>query len=517
MKHLLSFLCLFLLATAALAQAPHAINYQGVARNANGAPYANQQVSIRISVRAGLPDGAIEYSETRSVTTNQFGLFNIQIGSPGATQVQGNFSVINWSDVKKYLQTEIAVGGQSFVNMGTTQMVSVPFAISSQQTRHLKLPFDTSINVNTGNPVFRIRNAGGISSTLRSESVKSLSIEAISDDYTAIRAFTKGKKMAGVDGVANADSAYGVHGYVHFNYKGGVAVYGDGSLDNNGVRGSSINKAGVQGFSEKNYGVYGSSKDFNAVAGMSVNMAAVYGHSTKSTGVIGATEDGDGGVYGGAGFYSTKKQYGVMGEATQNSIGVLARNNTDESLALSVEGKVKIAGFRQAPAEGKVLSSDASGNATWQYPQTIAFRASSIVNNGQQNVPSVEWSEVKFHQTPKYNVGNAFNSNNSKFTVPAKGIYHFDVQIEWLNNTRWNGIRIIRNRNGDIAAIANDLNEEEGSYVNYGYSVFNRASVDFLLEKGDVVYVEAYSHIGNRIKGADSRTFFNGHLVMRLP
>lgn len=517
MKHLFSFLFLFLFAAVALAQAPHAINYQGVARNNNGAPYANQQVSIRISVRAGLPDGTVEYSETRTVTTNQFGLFSIQIGSAGASNVQGSFSNVNWSDANKYLQTEISVSGQPFVNIGTTQMVSVPFAISSQQAKHLKFPFDTTVSISNGYPVFNIRNTGSISTSIfQGESVNGLAFSGASDNYTAIRSYTKAKKMAGVEGIANADSAYGIYGAVHFSNKDGVAVYGDGSLNNNGVRGKSVNKAGVQGYSEKNYGVYGQSKDFDAVAGISTNSSGVYGSSVNNIGVIGFTDQGDGAVYGGAGFFASKKQFGVMGEATGNSVGVLAKNNTSTSLALSVEGKMKIAGYGQAPAAGKVLTSDASGNATWQYPQTIAFRSSGIVNNGNQNVPSTEWSEVRFYQVPKYNFGEAYEGSSSKFTVPEKGIYHFDVQVEWVDNTRWNGIRIIRNKNGAITALANDLSEEEGSYVNYGYSVFNRASVDFLLDKGDVIYVEAYSHMGNRIKGADSRTFFNGHLVMRV-
>lgn len=517
MKHLFSFLFLFLFAAVTLAQAPHAINYQGVARNNNGAPYANQQVSIRISLRAGSPDGTVEYGETRTVITNQFGLFSIQIGSAGASNVQGSFSNVNWSDANKYLQTEISVSGQPFVNIGTTQMVSVPFAISSQQAKHLKFPFDTTVSISNSYPVFNIRNTGSMSTSIfRGESVNGLSFLGISENYSAIRGFTKAKKMAGIDGVAHTDSAYGIYGYIPFTYKDGIAVYGDGSLNNNGVRGKSVNRVGVQGFSEKNYGVYGESKDFSAVAGMSRNSSGLYGHSVYGTGVIGYTEEGDGAVYGGVGFNTGKRQYGVMGEATGYSVGVLARNNTDESLALSVEGKMKISGYQQLPAAGKVLTSDASGNATWQYPQTIAFRSSSIVNNGNQNVPFAEWSQVKFHQSPKYNIGNAYDGISSKFTVPEKGIYHFDVQVEWVNNTRWNGIRIIRNVNGVITALANDLSEDEGTYVNYGYSVFNRASVDFLLEKGDVIYVEAYSHIGNKIKGADSRTFFNGHMVMRV-
>ena len=517
MKQFCTFLFFILLTVVTLAQAPQAINYQGVARNSNGAPYVNQTVNIRLSLRAGAPEGTVEYSETRTVTTNQFGLFNIQIGSAGASNIQGSFSGVNWSDANKYLQTEISINGQPFVNIGTTQMMSVPFAISSQQAKHLKLPFDTSVNISSDNPVFKIRNTGSQSKSIfQSESVNGLAFEGTSDNNSAIKGISKAKKMAGIEGISLADSSYGIYGYAGYLYKDGVAVFGEGNANSYGVRGTSVNKAGVQGFSDNNYGVYGDSKNFNGVAGMSRNSSGLYGHSVNGTGVIGYTEEGDGAVYGGVGFNTLKNQYGVMGEASGYSVGVLARNNTTTSLALSVEGKMKISGYTQQPAAGKVLTSDASGNATWQYPQTVAFRASSIVNNGNQNVSFAEWAEVRFNQTPKYNYGDAYDGSSSKFIVPAKGIYHFDVQLEWVNNTRWNGIRIIRNVNGVITALANDLSEDQGTYINYGYSVFNRASVDFLLEKGDVIYVEAYSHEGNKIKGADSRTFFNGHLVMRV-
>jgi hypothetical protein len=659
MKQFFSLLILLQFTVAVWAQAPQAINYQGVARNASGVAYAGQQINVRLSIRTGIPDGTVEYSETRSVTTNQFGLFNVQIGSTGASVIQGNFTAINWSAGSKFLQTEISVNGQPYTNLGTTQMMSVPFSLHSNESKDLifpfsksigtsgnmfsltndntsnssntikstavggrafhgsattgvggfflsnsgtgmygesnsgtaiwgespngngiigisnnvngigvtavnnangialavdgnvringgntnpgvgkvltsdasgnatwqtaiaggssfKLPLDTTVNINNSN-VFRIKNTTTASyNTITGESFNGYGMLGSSENSTGVFGSTKGKNQSAVGATAFADSAVGVRGYVHFNFKDGVGVFGDGAINNNGVRGKSTNKAGVQGFSEKNYGVYGESKDFDAVAGISTNQAGVSGTSVKGVGVIGYTMEGTGAVYGGAGFWSGAKQFGVMGEATANSIGVIAKNNTTTSLALSVEGKMKISGYGQNPGVGKVLTSDASGNATWEHPQSFAFRSSSIVNNGNQNVPFATWSEVKFHQTPKYNVGDGYNGNTSKFVAPEKGIYHFDVQIEWVENTRWTGVRIMRNSGGIITAIANDFTDEQGTYVNYGYLVFNRASTDFLLEKGDIIYIEAYTHSDNKIKGADSRTFFNGHLIMRF-
>jgi len=657
MKQFFSSLLFLLLTVAVWAQAPQAINYQGVARNASGVAYAGQSISLKLSVHTGIPDGTIEYSETRSVTTNQFGLFNVQIGGTGASAIQGNFSTINWAVGAKFLQTEISVNGQPYTNLGTTQMMSVPFALHSNESKDLifpfsksigtagnmfsltndhtssssntikstavggrafygsattgvggfflsnsgtgiysesnsgtaiwgespngngihgvsnfingvgilaqnnaggtalavdgnlringgntnpgvgkvltsdangnatwqtlisdgggfKLPFDTTVNI--GNSiVFRLKNTSAVPyNTISGESLNGYGIAGFSENNTGVFGSTKGKMQNAIGATAFADSAVGVRGYVHFNFKDGVGVFGDGAINNNGVRGKSTNKAGVQGFSEKNYGVYGQSKDFDAVAGSSLNMAGVSGNSVNGIGVVGVSENGPGAIYGSAG-YAGNANFGVMGEAWGYSTGVKAKNNTLTSYALHVDGRIKINGMTQSPSAGKVLTSDAQGNATWEH-QSFAFRSSSIVNNGNQNVPFATWSEVKFHQAPKYNIGNGYNGNTSKFVAPEKGIYHFDVQIEWVENTRWTGVRIMRNSGGVITAIANDFNDEQGTYIIYGYLVFNRASTDFLLEKGDTIYVEAYTHSDNKIKAADSRTFFNGHLIMRL-
>ena len=112
------------------AQAPAMINYQGVARNITGNVIANKNISLRLTIRTGSATGTAEYSETRALTTNAFGLFNIQIGSPGATVVTGSVSAITWGNGAKFIQVEIdADGGALFTNIGTAQLVSVPYAL----------------------------------------------------------------------------------------------------------------------------------------------------------------------------------------------------------------------------------------------------------------------------------------------------------------------------------------------------------------------------------------------------
>ncbi len=115
------------------AQAPQAVPYQGVARNATGAILSSQNISLRISIRDLTAIGTVVFSETHNTVTTPLGLFNLNIGT--GTLVSGTFAGINWGAGAKFIQIEMdAAGGSSYVSMGTTQLNSVPYALFSGQT-----------------------------------------------------------------------------------------------------------------------------------------------------------------------------------------------------------------------------------------------------------------------------------------------------------------------------------------------------------------------------------------------
>lgn len=114
------------------AQAPALLNYQGVARNAAGVPLPNQNLSLRVNIRTGTATGQVVYSETRSTQTNSYGLFSVQIGSTGASSVSGTLAAVNWASGTMFMELELdPAGGSAFVNLGTTQLLSVPYAFSA--------------------------------------------------------------------------------------------------------------------------------------------------------------------------------------------------------------------------------------------------------------------------------------------------------------------------------------------------------------------------------------------------
>jgi hypothetical protein len=130
MKKILLHFFLLMLTYVVSAQVPNQINYQGVARNSVGNVLPKQKITVRLSVRDGSSSGSVVYSETRSLTTNNFGLFTIAIGSSGAGNISGTMSGINWASGAKYLQVEMDYnGGYQFTDMGAAQLLSVPYAI----------------------------------------------------------------------------------------------------------------------------------------------------------------------------------------------------------------------------------------------------------------------------------------------------------------------------------------------------------------------------------------------------
>lgn len=110
------------------AQAPQGLNYQAVAYDGAGVPVLNQSISVRLSILDGSATGTLAYQETQNPTTDNTGLFSIVIGN--GTVVSGAFNTINWGNGTKWLKTEIDItGGTSYLVMGTSQFMSVPYAL----------------------------------------------------------------------------------------------------------------------------------------------------------------------------------------------------------------------------------------------------------------------------------------------------------------------------------------------------------------------------------------------------
>lgn len=108
-------------------QAPQGFNYQAVARDAGGHVITGQ-LSVRFKLHEDSAPGISRYVETHTTTTNDQGIFSLKVGM-GAI-VSGNFDLIDWAHHSYFIETEIKTGSDiEFISMGTSQLLSVPYAI----------------------------------------------------------------------------------------------------------------------------------------------------------------------------------------------------------------------------------------------------------------------------------------------------------------------------------------------------------------------------------------------------
>ena len=129
-KVYLFFLLIAVAFSTVFSQVPNAFNYQAVVRNSSGEILVNKTVSFRISLLKNSETGTVAYSETHSLSTNEFGLVNFKIGK--GIKISGTFSPSDWGEVI-FTKVEFdPAGGSSFSHLATTKLSSVPFAFVAQ-------------------------------------------------------------------------------------------------------------------------------------------------------------------------------------------------------------------------------------------------------------------------------------------------------------------------------------------------------------------------------------------------
>ena len=131
MKKITIVLLIILIGAASIfAQAPQAFKYQAVVRDSSGNVIGSQLVSIRVSIIQNGINGTLVYSETHSSTTNLFGMIALEIGN--GTIETGIFDDISWGTTSHFLELELdETGGTNYQFMGTSQLLSVPYALNS--------------------------------------------------------------------------------------------------------------------------------------------------------------------------------------------------------------------------------------------------------------------------------------------------------------------------------------------------------------------------------------------------
>jgi len=119
---------LFLFATAnTFSQAPEKMSYQAVLRDATNTLLTSQKVGMQIRILQTGITGTAVYLETQTPTTNINGLVSLKIGTGMSSD---DFNAIDWSVGSYFIKIATdPTGGSSYTIIGTSQLMSVPFAM----------------------------------------------------------------------------------------------------------------------------------------------------------------------------------------------------------------------------------------------------------------------------------------------------------------------------------------------------------------------------------------------------
>jgi hypothetical protein len=132
MRKFYTILCIAIASLTQLqAQAPQGFNYQATVRNSSGDLIVNTNVYFKFNIIQGSQTAVPIFTETHYVPTDDLGQVNLVIGQGTATT--GIFSELDWSLGSYYLGIELNTGS-GYVAMGTTQLLSVPYALYAENT-----------------------------------------------------------------------------------------------------------------------------------------------------------------------------------------------------------------------------------------------------------------------------------------------------------------------------------------------------------------------------------------------
>ena len=326
MKTLYSIIFLTLVSILGYSQAPEAFNYQAVMRNASGDILTNVQIAVQISILQDSETGTAVYVERFNPTTTAYGLIAIKIGK-GSVQ-SGTFSSIDWGAYEYYIMTEVDPNnGTDFTAMGTTQLLSVPYAMHSKTAESITGTIPETDPVYTASQASNITatditNLGNLSGTNTGDQDLSAYVTTEADPvYTASQA----SSITATD-ITNLGNLSGTN-------------TGDQDLS-----------AYVTTEADP---VYTASQASNITATDITNLGNLSGTNTGDQDLSGyITTEADPTWNGAA------SQSGNIGRTGNVGIGT-----TNPSAPLHVAGSVRIVDGTQG--NRRMLQSDASGNASW--------------------------------------------------------------------------------------------------------------------------------------------------------
>ena len=297
------------------AQTPQAFKYQAVVRDNVGTVVSNSIIGFRISILQGSPSGSSVYTETQTVSSNNYGLVNMDIGT--GSVVSGAMNIINWGSTSFFIKVEMDfTGGTNYALMGTSQLLSVPYALYAEKANSV---INDQVDDADANPSNELQSLSISGNTLSISNGNSITLPSSSGAGTLDQSYDFGGP--GLGRSVNVDA-----GAVQLNVSGANAIglradltnTGAGLIANSNLSSNTFSaiQASTNSTSNVAAAITGSSSGGAwGVAGQVTNtgtaQAAVYGSNLRTTGGHGVYGMGVNGVVGTTNYSSG---YGVYGE-----------------------------------------------------------------------------------------------------------------------------------------------------------------------------------------------------------
>lgn len=402
---------------SAFAQSPNAFNYQAVVRDGSGNILANQAVGLRLAILQGSPNGTIVYQEFFAPTTSDFGLANVAVGT--GTVLNGNFSSINWGNGPYFIQVAVdPSGGNAYAVLGTSQLVSVPYALYAKNVPanvselNNDAGFVTSANDADSNPTNEIQSLSLNGSTLSISDGNSVTLpSAGGGGNTLDMAYDQGGAGAGRTITADA-------GEVAISTSSANAIGLRVTNSNTGVGIIAVNTNASNTFSPIQAETNSSSTSVAAVTGNSNGAAyavagQVQGGATAQTAVYGSNlrTNGGHGVQG-IGFN------GVVGETNYSSGNAVFGENYDAIAPLGNGIGVAGTGYWGVVGEDRYLG-------------TVAG-AFGVYTNGNYGASGVKPFQIDHPADPGNKFLRHFSSESNEVLNIYRGNVTFDSNGEAL-------------------------------------------------------------------------------------
>jgi hypothetical protein len=389
---------------------PQKFNYQGVARQVDGDPIVDTDILVRFSLIPLTSSGTADYVETHSVQTNDFGLFNVEIG--GGTVVTGTtISALNW-DASRYIKIELDADGNSnginYTDLGTLPLLSVPYAKNADMAYDLIYPYSKHFDAGV--------------STLPAIKIEDEQTAFVPHQVPVMEINSLGDKPALI---LSSEDSYGIE-VSSTNYYGARITNSSSALFpalvvektpfNSQLNSDNILVMGNSGGNFSQLLLAETEADYSRLSFTSDYI----GSGQSSLWTLAAKTDAT--INANSRFHIYRTGTGNVLSAT--GAGNVGIGSSDPTSKLEVAGQVKITGG--SPGNGKVLTSDANGLASWQTVSGTGFvlpfdqtynnsnTAAFIVRNNDGNAISgisVDGNGLLGQSSTNYGV-DGFSSSN---------------------------------------------------------------------------------------------------------